>query len=179
MVRLPNRRSANELPTFSRHHHLSINIDQLDKTDAPLIPDAYISLLGVQCLISIVDGLTGYGLPLYLAVLNPPTGSTEPVRVPTRPYDAPQAALTGLQTVGAMLNAGWPAHLVTPSFLFTTPSDPLLGDVLLQTLACSAGCLTAHVTRSLQPPRTEGRTPHSHVAALGESQYTSSALRLN
>ncbi|KAI0260889.1 hypothetical protein BGY98DRAFT_1116908, partial [Russula aff. rugulosa BPL654] len=52
---------------------------KLDKTDTPLIPDAYIYLLGVQCLISIVDGLTGYGLPLYLAVQNPPTGSTEPV----------------------------------------------------------------------------------------------------
>jgi hypothetical protein len=69
----------------------------------------------------------------------------------------PKPARTGLQTVGAMLNAGWPAHLVTPSFLFTTPSDPLLGDVLLQTPAYSAGCLTAHVTRSLHPPPR----PHS------------------
>jgi hypothetical protein len=127
MVRLPNRRSANELPTFSRHHHLSINIDQLDKTDTPLIPDAYIYLLGVQCLISIVDGLTGYGLPLYLAVQNPPTGSTEPVHVPgpLDPMTLPKPARTGLRTLRAMLNAGRSAHLVTLSF--TTLSAPPLG----------------------------------------------------
>ena len=33
-------------------------------------------------------------------------------------------ALTGLKTVRAMLNAGWPAHLVTLSFHFSTISDP-------------------------------------------------------
>jgi hypothetical protein len=38
MVRLLNRRSADKRPTVSRHCLLSVNIDQLDKADAPLIP---------------------------------------------------------------------------------------------------------------------------------------------
>ena len=62
----------------------SHSIDQLDKTDAPPIPEAYIYLLGVQCLVSLCDGLAGYAIPLYntLAVQKPPAGSPEPVRAP-------------------------------------------------------------------------------------------------
>ncbi|KAF8492088.1 hypothetical protein F5888DRAFT_248189 [Russula emetica] len=40
-------------------------IDQLDKADAPLIPEAYIYLLGLQYLVSLSDGLAGYTFPLY------------------------------------------------------------------------------------------------------------------
>ena len=59
------------------------------------------------------------------------------------------------------------------SLLFTTLSDPLLGDVLgaLQTLARSRGrYLTAHVTRSLPPPAKD---------ALDGSQHPLSTLRLS
>ncbi|KAI0264545.1 hypothetical protein BGY98DRAFT_1040842, partial [Russula aff. rugulosa BPL654] len=35
-------------------------IDQLDRADAPLIPEAYTYLLCVQYLVSLSDGLTGY-----------------------------------------------------------------------------------------------------------------------
>jgi hypothetical protein len=43
-----------------------------------------IYLLGVQCLVSLSDGLAEYTFPLYytLAVQKPPTGSTEPMRAP-------------------------------------------------------------------------------------------------
>jgi hypothetical protein len=66
---------------------LSVSIDQLDKADAPLIPEVYTYLLGVQCLISISDGLAGYTFPLYntLVVQNHPRAqpsSTEPVHAP-------------------------------------------------------------------------------------------------
>jgi hypothetical protein len=83
MVRLLEQRSANRRLTFSRHC-LSVSIDPLDKADAPLIPEAYIYLLGVKCLFSLSDGLAGYTFPLYniLAVQKPPVGSTEPVRAP-------------------------------------------------------------------------------------------------
>ena len=83
MVRLPNQRSADKFTTFSCDCLLSVSIDQLDKTDAPLIPDAYIYLLGVQCLVSLSDGLAGYTFPLYntLAVQKPPAGS-ESVHAP-------------------------------------------------------------------------------------------------
>ena len=51
-------------PTFSHHFLLSISIDQLDKTDAPLIPEAYINILGMQYPVSFFNGLTGYTVPL-------------------------------------------------------------------------------------------------------------------
>jgi hypothetical protein len=37
----------------------------LDKADAPPIPEVYIYLLGVQCLISFSDGPAAYAIPLY------------------------------------------------------------------------------------------------------------------
>jgi hypothetical protein len=42
-------------------------VDQLNKTDAPLIPEAYIYFLGVQSLVWLCDGLAGYAIPLYNA----------------------------------------------------------------------------------------------------------------
>jgi hypothetical protein len=82
MVRLPHRRSADKLPTVSRYCLLSVSIDQLDKADAPLIPEAFIYLLGVQCLVSLSDGLARYTSPLYntIAVQKPPAGSIEAPR---------------------------------------------------------------------------------------------------
>jgi len=63
----------------------------LDNAHALLILEAYIYLLGVQCL-SLSDGLVGYTFPLYnaLTVQTPPADSTK-VRAcskPTRPYYA-------------------------------------------------------------------------------------------
>ena len=82
MVRLP----INVLPTsgqlFSHHFLLSINIDQLDKTDAPLIPEAYIHLLGMQHPVSFSNGLKGYTVPLQhpRSPKNHARVQTEPVR---------------------------------------------------------------------------------------------------
>jgi hypothetical protein len=113
---------------------------------------AYIYLLGVQCLVSLSDGLAGYTFPLYntLAVQKPPAVSTEPVGAPAGPLDPStlpetEPAFAGLRTV----RAGWPALLAAPSFLLTSNlSDPIFGDVLdaLQMLACVAGCLTLPTT---------------------------------
>jgi len=89
MVRLPDQSSADRLPTSSRHCLLSVSIDQLDKADAPVIPEAYIYLLSVQCLVSLSDGLAEYTFPLYntLAVQKQPTDSIDPACTgPTRPY---------------------------------------------------------------------------------------------
>ncbi len=60
-MRLPDQCSA----AFTLHCLLSVSIYRLDKTDSPLIPGAYIYLLGVQYLISLSDGFVGYTLPLY------------------------------------------------------------------------------------------------------------------
>ena len=171
----------------------SHSIDQLDKTDAPPMPEAYIYLLGVQHLVSLCDGLAGYAIPLYnsLAVQKPPAGSAEPVRAPclldpsTLPESEP--ACVGLQTVHAMINAGWPALLAALSFLLTTNlSDPLFGDVLgaLQALARTAGCLALPTPRdafltalakAALPPRvvaaldepSQGQAPRSPVSLEG------------
>jgi hypothetical protein len=142
MVRLPNRRSADKLPTFPRYCLLSLSIDQLDKADAPLIPEAYIYLLGVQCLVSLSDGLAGYAFPLFntLAVQKPPaeracTGRTRPY------YAARNRASPGRATNCARDAERKPALLAALSFLLTTNlADSIFGDVLgaLQTLARAA-----------------------------------------
>ena len=60
MVRLPDQHSADGLPTFYRPCLVSVSIDHLDNTDALLILDAYMYLLGVQSLVSLSDGPTRY-----------------------------------------------------------------------------------------------------------------------
>ncbi|KAH9169937.1 hypothetical protein EDB89DRAFT_1853941 [Lactarius sanguifluus] len=159
-------------------------IDQLDKADAPPIPDAYIYLLGVQCLVSLSDGLAGYAIPLYstLAVQKPHPGSAEPVRAPgaldpsTLPPTEPARA--GLLTVCAMLNAGWPALLAALSFLLNTNlSDALFGDVLgaLQALARAAGCLALPTPRdAFLTALAKAALPPRVVAALDDIPQTPS-----
>ena len=55
----PDQCSPDKRPTFPHHFLLFISIDQLDKTDAPLIPEAYIHLLGTQYPVSFSNGLWG------------------------------------------------------------------------------------------------------------------------
>jgi hypothetical protein len=146
MVRLPDQRSADKLPICYHQCFLSVSIDQLDKADAPLIPLAYIYLIGVQCLISLSDGLVGYTFPLSPSwSKNHPRAQLGPcAHWPIRPTTLPKTepARAGLRTVRAMLNAGWPALFAALPFLLTTNlSDSLFGDALgaLQTLARAAG----------------------------------------
>jgi hypothetical protein len=115
-VRLPNQCSADELPTLSHHCLLSVCINQLDKADGQLIPGKYIYLLGMQCLVSLFDGLTRYTFPLYntLAVQKPPVGSMEPACAPD-PLNVGQ----NLARPHAMPNAEWPVPLMAPTFLLT------------------------------------------------------------
>jgi hypothetical protein len=158
------------------------SIDQLDKADAPPIPEAYIYLLGVQSLVSLSDGLAGYSIPLYntLAAQKPPAGSTEPMRAPG-PLDpstlpSTETARTGLLTVREMLNAGWPALLAALSFLLNTNlSDPLFGDLLgaLQALARAAGCLALPTPRdAFLTALAKAALPPRVVAALDEPSQT-------
>jgi hypothetical protein len=62
------RQAVNFSPSFSSY-------PQLDKEDAPLVPEAYIHLPGVQYHVSFSDDLTGYTFPLqHLAVQKLLTG---------------------------------------------------------------------------------------------------------
>ncbi|KAI0277747.1 hypothetical protein BGY98DRAFT_596197 [Russula aff. rugulosa BPL654] len=98
-------------------------VDHLDNTDAPLILDAYMYLLGVQSLVSLSDGPTRY------------TFSTTHSR-----------SKNHLQ-----VQPSWPALLASLSFLLTMkPSNSIFGDILgaPQTLARAASL--ALLTRGLQ-----------------------------
>ncbi len=165
MVRLPVQYSA----AFALQSLLSASIDQLDKTDAPLITEAYICFLGAQCLVPISDGLTGYTFPLYnaLAVQKPPAGSTKRVRAPgpldhtTLPETEP--ARVGLQTVHGMLIAQAGLRFSPPSFSFTTNLfDPIFGDVLDVQVA-----LPPRVVAALDEPSQASPSVRSPVSLFG------------
>jgi hypothetical protein len=98
----------------------------------PLMPEAYKYLIGMQCLVSLSDGLAGYPFPLY----NTRGFNQNPYvhRTPSTLLCCPKPSQPGLRTVCAMLNAGWPA-------LIAALSDLTVVDVpgALQTLAPAAG----------------------------------------
>jgi hypothetical protein len=141
MVRLPDPRSANRLPTFSSHCFLSVSIDRLEETDTPLISDVqYTYCISSRSPTPCLTLRRPRGVyPLYntLKVQNLPAGSTEPVQAE-------------LRIVCTILNAGSPAF----SFLLTTNlSDSIFSNVLsarLRRSLASQGALHCppHVTRS-------------------------------
>lgn len=135
------------------------SIDQLDKADAPPIPDAYIYLLAVQCFVSLCEGLASFTGPLYtLLVIQKPRSAGEPVvRAPpaldlstlstittdlqphsqsqpqpaSTPTLATSAQVSQLHTVRAIIEHGWPALLAALSFIIATNlSDELFVEVL-------------------------------------------------
>jgi len=116
------------------------------------------------------------GLYNALAVQKPPAGSPEPMYAPgpLNPSTLPESEPTrvGLQTVRAMLNAGWHALLAALSFLLTTNlSDPLFGNVLgaLQALARTAGCLALPTPRdAFLTALAKAALPSRVVTALDE-----------
>ncbi|OBZ73105.1 Protein MON2 [Grifola frondosa] len=108
-------------------------IDQLDKADSPPIPESYIYLLGVQCLVSLCEGLAIFTAPLYNSIMvQKPRAAGEPV------------------TVHDMVENGWPALLAALSFVISTNlSDELFVDVLAsyQALTTVAGMLALSTPR--------------------------------
>ncbi|KAF8579144.1 hypothetical protein K439DRAFT_1394877 [Ramaria rubella] len=125
-------------------------IDQLDKADSPPIPESYIFLLALQCLVSLVEGFASLVLPLYnsLAIVRPRAAGETIIRAP------PALDLAGLplddtgniqlRIVHEMLENGWPALLAALSFFISTNlSDELFADVLgaLQSLINVSGVL--------------------------------------
>ncbi|KAG1719544.1 uncharacterized protein EDB91DRAFT_1240566 [Suillus paluster] len=117
-------------------------IDQLDKADSPPIPEAYIYLLAVQCIVSLCEGFASFTGPLYTSIMvQRPRAAGEPVvRAPaaldvsTLPQDDPTTR-----------------HLHHPlSFIISTNlSDELFIDVLssYQALTNVAGMLALSTPR--------------------------------
>jgi hypothetical protein len=129
------------------------SIDQLDKADAPMIPEGYIYVLGLQCLVSIAEGFAATALPAFASLTpKPPNGETPQLPpaldLETLPSDDP--VVQRLRSDKRMIEAGWPALLASLSFLMNTNlSDELFGDVLaaLQALTNVSGVLGAQTSR--------------------------------
>jgi hypothetical protein len=172
-----------------------LSIDQLDKADSPPIPETYIYLLGVQCLVYICDGFASYAAPLYntLVVQKPRNAGDAVVRAPPA-FDfealAPEEQSTRhLRIVREVIEAGWPALLAGLSFLIASNlSDDIFVDVLAsyQAMTNVSGMLGLSTPRdafftSLSklavPTRvvsglasfTEVQTPRSPTATISEN----------
>ncbi|KAG2129622.1 hypothetical protein DEU56DRAFT_741289 [Suillus clintonianus] len=131
-------------------------IDQLDKADSPPIPEAYIYLLAVQCIVSLCEGFASFTGPLYTSIMvQRPRAAGEPlIRAPaaldlsTLVQD--DAATQHLIIVRSMVENGWPALLAALSFIISTNlSDELFIDVLssYQALTNVAGMLALSTPR--------------------------------
>lgn len=113
-------------------------IDQLDKADAPPVPEAYVYLLGLQCLVTMSEGFAGGVLGVYVKEakrLQREKGAEEGViRIPGI-LDI--GKLKGgekeqVESVKAMVERGWPALLAALSFIIATDlSDELFANVLV------------------------------------------------
>ncbi|KAK0441196.1 uncharacterized protein EV420DRAFT_1650111 [Desarmillaria tabescens] len=112
-------------------------IDQLDKADSPPIPESYIYLLGIQCLVSLCEGFASFTGPLYTSiVIQKPRAAGEAVnRAPpaldlsTLPPD--DINTKHLRIIRDIIESGWPALLAALSFVISTNlSDELFADVL-------------------------------------------------
>ena len=113
------------------------SIDQLDKADSPPIPEPYIYLLGVQCMVSLCEGFASFVGPLYntLMVQRPRAAGEPVIRAPPAldlsvlPQD--ESSTVQLKIVHDMIENGWPAFLAALSFIISTNlSDELFVDVL-------------------------------------------------
>jgi hypothetical protein len=176
MVRPPDLRSADRLPTFSRHCLLSVSIDQLDKAPRSSRRRIYISF---PCNASSHSPTASRGIPSPLqhprgskttrkfnrACTGPPDPTTLPASEPARAW---------LRTVRAMLNPSCPALLAALSLLLTTnPSGSIIARCRCSLAPQGASHRPPHVTPSLLPsPR-----PHSHHASSPRSTYRNT-LRL-
>ncbi|KAJ6523337.1 hypothetical protein B0H19DRAFT_1201883 [Mycena capillaripes] len=125
-------------------------IDQLDKADAPPIPESYLYLLAVQCIVSLCEGFAAFTGPLYstIVIQRPRAAGEAVIRAPpaldlaSLPEDDPST--TQLRIVCAIIESGWPALLAALSFIIATNlSDDLFVEVLAsyQALTNVAGML--------------------------------------
>lgn len=126
------------------------SIDQLDKADPPPIPDGYIYLLGLQCLVAISEGLATFVLPAYSTLCMERLRSREgtvnvaPPAIDLSSLPEEDDSIFQLKSAFGMVESGWPALLAASSFLLgTNLSDELFAEVLgsLQALTNVAGAL--------------------------------------
>ncbi|KAJ7597649.1 guanine nucleotide exchange factor in Golgi transport N-terminal-domain-containing protein [Mycena floridula] len=107
-------------------------IDQLDKADSPPIPETYIYLLGVQCLVSLCEGFASFTGPLYNTLVVQKQGAIRaPPSLDLSSLEADDPSTKQLLIVRSMIETGWPALLAALSFVIATNlSDEIFVDVL-------------------------------------------------
>ncbi|KAJ3975915.1 hypothetical protein EV361DRAFT_886314 [Lentinula raphanica] len=170
-------------------------IDQLDKADSPPIPESYIYLLAVQCLVSLCEGFATFSAPLFNAIViqKPRTAGDAPIRAPPAldfallPADDPSTKQ--LEIVRDIIESNWPALLAALSFVIATNlSDEIFVDILAsyQAMTNVSGMLGLNTPRdafftSLSkfsvPTRvvssldsyTDPQTPRSAAASFSEN----------
>ena len=172
-----------------------VSIDQLDKADAPPIPESYIYLLAVQCIVSLCEGFASFSGPIYtnLVMQRPRAPGEAVIRAPpaldlsTLPQNDPQTKQ--LFIVQSIIFQAWPALLAALSFIIATNlSDELFVEVLAsyQAMANVSGMLglttprdaffnslskfavPSRVVSSLDSYVEAPQTPRSATAALSE-----------
>ncbi|KAJ7026944.1 hypothetical protein C8F04DRAFT_1008614 [Mycena alexandri] len=171
-------------------------IDQLDKADAPPIPESYIYLLAVQCIVSLCEGFAAFTGPLYttLVIQRPRAAGDAPIRAPpaldlaSLPEADPSTAQ--LLIVRDIIETAWPALLAALSFIIATNlSDDLFVKVLAsyQALTNVAGmlglttprdALFASLAKVAVPTRVVSSLDN-HAGGGGEVQTPRSAASLS
>ena len=129
---------------------LNTSIDQLDKADAPPIPESYIYLLAVQCIVSLCEGFASFSGPIYtnIVVQRPRAPGEAVIRAPPA-LDLSTLPQNDLHTkqlfiVQSIISQAWPALLAALSFIIATNlSDELFVEVLAsyQAMANVSGML--------------------------------------
>lgn len=131
-------------------------IDQLDKADAPPIPEPYIYLLAVQCIVSLCEGLASFAAPIYSSIViqRPRNAGDAPIRAPpalnVSSLPPSESQTKQLVVVQDIITNGWPAFLASLSFIISTNlSDELFVEVLesYQALTNVSGMLGLNTPR--------------------------------
>lgn len=106
-------------------------IDQLDKAEAPPIPESYVYLLGVQCLVSLCEGFLSTVYPLYTTLVVHQNQRVAPPAFSLSSLPPSDPSTITLKTTQSMIESIWPALLAALSFVVATNlSDDLFVSVL-------------------------------------------------
>lgn len=141
----------------------------MDKADSPVIPESYVYLLGLQCLVSICEGFASYALPLYTAISSQRARAAgEPVSSAPPSLDLSsvnandtEPSLQHVRSVAAMIERGWPGLLSALSFLLSTN---LADDLFAETLGAFQNITNVSGVLSLTTPRDAFLTSLSKCA---------------
>ncbi|KAG0149101.1 hypothetical protein CROQUDRAFT_74492 [Cronartium quercuum f. sp. fusiforme G11] len=130
-------------------------IDQLDKAEAPPIPETYVYLLSLQCLSNVAEGFATFTLVKYEEIRR-----RKPAPSPDGIVWAPAALnldnlksspdVDKLKMVKTMADASWPALLASLSFFVSTNLDD---DLFAETLSSMQSFTYACGVLNLSTPR--------------------------